>query len=87
MPEETNIFRVLLNGDLDYENDRDKAFKLILQLANNGLAALEGITVKQDVVNPAILLDTLKHFQKEINQFNGSIEFKIGGYLCYWVKN
>ena len=80
-----NIIHVLLHSDLSNQEQREKVFQVVLHLADNALAP-HVMKLDTEVVNPVILLDVLTHFQEDLSRIAEPNEFRVGGYLCFWIR-
>jgi len=80
-----NAISFLTNANYGNPAEASRAVDLFMKMTK---VAFKCLNLKPEfpIVNKVILIDVLVHLQCDLKRLPDPNEYKVGGYLCFWIK-
>ena len=87
MSDEQNAINFLTHANYGNPAEAARAIDLFTKMTK---VVFDSLKLKPEpntpIINKVILLDVLIHFQCDLQRLPDPNEYKVGGYLCFWIK-
>lgn len=81
-----NALLTAIQGDIKTASDLNILLSFVDSALIRPVITSLGITPTAPLFNAHLMADVIIHFKEDMKKYKSPNEYKVGGYMCFWIK-